>query len=93
LTLAKLANLISKAGKNSIFIGDFNMTGVNWETGTCKAHERVVAEAIEDKLMVQLVDFARHKKGNILDLVVTNMPERVLEGGRREGSVRVTTAF
>jgi Endonuclease-reverse transcriptase len=77
--MTKLAELISQAGKNSILIGDFNLPGVCWETGTCKANERVVVDAIEDKLMVQMVDFATHIRGNILDLVVTNIPERVLE--------------
>ena len=44
----------------------------------------VVMEAVEDKLMTQLVDFSTQVKGNILDLVITNMPERVLEV-REEG--------
>jgi Endonuclease-reverse transcriptase len=77
--MTKLTELISQAGKNSILIGDFNLPGVCWETGTCRPIERAVVEAIEDRLMVQMVYFATHTKGNILDLVVTNMPERVLD--------------
>ena len=40
--------------------------------------------ATEDEMMTQLVEFATHTKGNILDLVLTNSPELVvsLEGGR-----------
>jgi hypothetical protein len=34
--------------------------------------------------MAQMVDFPTHTKGNILDLVITNMPERILEV-REEG--------
>ena len=44
----------------------------------------MVMEAVEYKLMTQLVDFSTQVKGNILDLVITNMPERVLEV-REEG--------
>ena len=41
-------------------------------------------ETFEDMLMTQLVEFSTQVKGNILDLVITNMPERVLEV-REEG--------
>ena len=41
-------------------------------------------EAVEDKLMSQLVEFSTQIKGNILDLVLTNMPERISEV-REEG--------
>ena len=35
--------------------------------------------AVDDTLMEQMVEFPTHIKGNILDLVLTNMPERVVE--------------
>jgi hypothetical protein len=82
--MTNLAELISRAGKNSIFIGDFNLPGVDWTTGQSRANEKQVVDAVENKLMTQLVDFPTHIKGNILDLVITNMPERVLEV-REEG--------
>jgi hypothetical protein len=82
--MTKLAELIAKAGKHSILIGDFNLPGVDWTTGHCRANERQVVETVENKLMAQLVDFPTHIKGNVLDLVITNMPERVLEV-REEG--------
>jgi Reverse transcriptase (RNA-dependent DNA polymerase)/Endonuclease-reverse transcriptase len=82
--MTKLAELINSAPKNSVLIGDFNLPGACWDTGTCKASERAVIEAVEDKLMTQLVDFSAHIKGNILDLVVTDMQERILEV-REEG--------
>jgi Reverse transcriptase (RNA-dependent DNA polymerase)/Endonuclease-reverse transcriptase len=82
--MTMLAELIKSAPKNSVIIGDFNLPGACWDTGTSKASERVVVEAVEDKLMTQLVDFSTHIKGNVLDLVVTDMPERVLEV-REEG--------
>jgi len=36
-------------------------------------------EAVQDSAMEQLIDFPTHLKGNILDLVITNIPERVEE--------------
>jgi hypothetical protein len=84
VNMTKLADLIRAADKNSVMIGDFNLPGVDWTTGHCRANEKQVVETIEEKLMVQVVDFPTHIKGNILDLVITNVPERVLEV-REEG--------
>jgi hypothetical protein len=36
-------------------------------------------DATEEALLEQLVDFPTHIRGNCLDLVLTNMPERILE--------------
>ncbi len=36
-------------------------------------------EAMEDAMMEQLVNFPTHIEGNILDLMITNKPERVAE--------------
>jgi hypothetical protein len=80
----RLADLISSAGKNTIMIGDFNLPGVDWEAGTARAGERKVVEAAHDQLMEQMVTFATHTKGNILDLVLTNIPDRISEV-REEG--------
>jgi Endonuclease-reverse transcriptase len=82
--MTRLAELISRAGKNTVLIGDFNLPGVDWSNGLCRSNERQVVEAVNEKLMVQMVDFATHTEGNILDLVVTNMPERILDV-REEG--------
>jgi hypothetical protein len=67
-----------------LFIGDFNMPGVDWMTGQGRDAERLIVEPAQDKFCVQLVDFSTHIKGNILDLVLTNIPERVAEV-REEG--------
>jgi hypothetical protein len=82
--MTKLAELIGRAEKNSLLIGDFNLPGVDWTTGYCRANERQIVDVMEDKFMAQMVDFPTHTKGNILDLVITNMPERILEV-REEG--------
>jgi Endonuclease-reverse transcriptase len=80
--MTRLAELIKNAGKNSVFIGYFNQPGVEWETGVARAGKREVVEAVH--LMEQMVEFDTHLKGNILDLVLTNMPERIMEV-REEG--------
>jgi hypothetical protein len=74
----RLAELIGSAGKHSM-IGDFNLPGVDWEAGVARAAERRVLEAVQDKLMEQMVTFDTHTKGNTLDLVLTNIPDRVTE--------------
>jgi hypothetical protein len=82
--MTKLADLIRSADKNSIFIGDFNLPSVDWDTGTARNSDKVVVEAAEDMFMQQLVDFSTHIRGNILDLVMTNVQERIVDV-REEG--------
>jgi Reverse transcriptase (RNA-dependent DNA polymerase)/Endonuclease-reverse transcriptase len=74
-----LADLIRNAAPNSILIGDFNLPGVDWETGEARPNERPVVEAVQDALMDQMVDFSTHLRGNVLDLVLTNIPNRVTD--------------
>jgi len=72
-----LANLIKNAPPNSILIGDFNLPGIDWETGTATGRAREILEAAEERFFEQLVDFPTHTKGNTLDLVLTNSSEMV----------------
>ncbi len=74
-----------QAKKNSIFVGDFNLPEIDWNAGTARGRANVLLEAMEESMMEELVNFPTHLKGNTLDLVITNMPERVdevVEGGR-----------
>jgi hypothetical protein len=82
--MTKLADLIRSADKNSIFIGDFNLPSVDWDTGTARNSDKIVVEAVEEMFMQQLVDFSTHTKRNILDLVITNVQERIVDV-REEG--------
>jgi hypothetical protein len=82
--LAQLENLIKSAGKNTLLIGDFNLPSADWEAGTALAGERGVLEVAEEMMMEQMVKFSTHLKGNILDLALTNMQERIVEV-REEG--------
>ena len=62
-----------------MIIGDFNLPNIDWERGVATGPGKELLEAVEDKLMSQLVEFSTQLKGNILDLVLTNMPERISE--------------
>ena len=65
--------------KNTILIGDFNLPDLDWEKGTASGRTRKLLEVANDNMLEQLVKFPTHLKGNILDLVLTNVPERVHE--------------
>jgi endonuclease/exonuclease/phosphatase family metal-dependent hydrolase len=83
--MTRLAELIRTADKNTLFIGDFNLPGIDWTTGHGRGAEKLVVVAAHDKFCEQMVDFSTHTKGNTLDLVLTTIPERiseVREGGR-----------
>jgi hypothetical protein len=62
-----------------VLIGDFNLPEVDWEMGETTRRSRDLVEALDDQLLVQMVDFLTHIKGNVLDLVLTNIPERITE--------------
>ena len=65
--------------KNSILVRDFNVPEIDWQEGQARGRAAKVMEAADDKLLEQLVDFGTHVRGNILDLLLTNIPEQVLE--------------
>ncbi len=77
--MTKLIELVKTVGKESVLIGDFNLPEVDWEMGETTRRSRDLVEALDDQLLVQMVDFPTHIKGNVLDLVLTNIPERVIE--------------
>ena len=64
------------AKKKSVLIGDFNLPDIDWGTGLGQGRAADVVRAVEDSLMVQLVDFPTQVRGNTLDLVLTNMYTR-----------------
>ena len=75
-----LCDLISSAPDNTLIIGDFNFPGIDWTNYTAKdAKSRLFLETIEEHEFNQLIDFPTHIKGNILDLALTNFPEKVLD--------------
>ena len=75
----KLEDLIRSSDKNSVFFGDFNLPEIDWEMGRARGRAKQLHEAMEDMMMEQMVRFSTHIKGNVLDLVLTNIPERIDE--------------
>jgi len=74
-----LLQVIESAGRNSIFIGDFNLPRIDWCYGTASGSDTMILDKLNDHGFEQLIDTPTHVKGNILDLVLTNAPERVQE--------------
>jgi hypothetical protein len=76
--LQQLCNLLERQEQNSIVIGDFNLPDISWEDESSGPKGRQLYETVLENNLVQLVNFATHSKGNILDLAITNCPERIL---------------
>jgi len=74
--MEELRILIQNAEPETVMIGDFNLPGVEW--GTAGSTGCQLAEEAADKNFVQLIDFPTHTKGNILDLILTNVPEKIV---------------
>ncbi len=73
-----LVELVRKTDENSVIVGDFNLPGIDWERGTATGRRWTqFLEACEDAGLEQLVTFQTQVRGNILDLLLTNIPDRV----------------
>ena len=77
-SIADLTNLVRSVEERSILIGDFNLPEVEWSNWRTAARSREFLSVAEEKLLEQMVNFPTHTRGNMLDLVLTNIPERVL---------------
>ena len=78
-SIEALSDLIRSVERNSILIGDFNIPEIDWQMGQARGRGAKVLEAAEDKLLEQMIDFSTHIRGNILNLLLTNITEQVLE--------------
>jgi Reverse transcriptase (RNA-dependent DNA polymerase)/Endonuclease-reverse transcriptase len=79
-SMINLAQLIRNVPVNTVMVGDFNLPGLDWVKGEARgAGADEVLEACNEKFLEQLVDFPTHLKGNTLDLILTNVPERFLD--------------
>ncbi len=74
-----LIELVKTAPKNSIFIGDFNLPEVNWSEAAAGGRTQGLRQAMEEKYMEQLVNTPTQVRGNILDLVITDIPDRIAD--------------
>ena len=60
-------------------LGDLNIPDIDWETVTSTSGSNLTREFcsfVNDFSLTQLVFSSTHKHGNILDLILTNQPER-----------------
>ena len=74
----QLCNMLKNMDKHTILIGDVNLPEINWLDGTSKSRGRKVLETTLEEDLTQLVNFPTHVKGNTLDLVITNCPDKVI---------------
>ena len=74
----ELVKLFEKTKPNSLYYGDFNLPKTNFQVSTSDAKGKPILEVVENQFLDQLIDFPTHNKGNILDLIFTNMPDNVL---------------
>ena len=75
-----LCDMVENLSNNEphLILGDFNMPEINWAnyTGPNKYHRFI--DILCDKSLEQIVDFPTHSRGNILDLIITNCPDRIV---------------
>ena len=63
---------------NTIILGDFNAPDINWLTLTTGSlFSRDLCNTLHLQNYLQLITFPTHQAGNILDLIHTNVPQRI----------------
>jgi Reverse transcriptase (RNA-dependent DNA polymerase)/Endonuclease-reverse transcriptase len=76
--LLKLENFLNTVEERTVLIGDFNLPDIDWQEGMAGSNAaRRILEKCDDKFLEQMVLFPTHKCGNVLDLVLTNIPEEI----------------
>jgi hypothetical protein len=76
--IVQLCEMLQHLDKNTVVLGDFNLPEINWLREESGPRGRPVLETAMEHSLTQLVEFSTHLKGNILDLVLVNCPERIL---------------
>ena len=67
-----LLKAIKNSPKQSVLIGDFNYSDIDWKNRTASAKiSKDFLELVEDKFLKQCIDFPTHNSGKTLDLVLT----------------------
>ncbi len=75
-----LSEVTRKTDKCSIIVGDFNLPSIDWERRSAAgARPTQFLEACEEANLDQLITFPTQVRGNTLDLLITNIPDRVTE--------------
>ena len=81
----ELNKLLYSLPRNCIIFGDFNYPNIDWNSyssnsSTCKTF----LDTVISKDLTQIINFPTHLKGNILDLVLTDLPSEIISA-RCEG--------
>ena len=76
--LSELTKLLQTNEKNCFFIGDFNLPEIDWMDNTGPRKYLNFLDTCQEHGLEQMVTFPTHKKGNTLDLVLTNNPDIVI---------------
>ena len=81
----ELNKLLYSLPRNCIIFGDFNYPNIDWNSyssnsSTCKTF----LDTVMSKDLTQIINFPTHLKGNILDLVLTDLPSEIISA-RCEG--------
>ena len=74
----KLCELLENRPKNTILIGDINLPNIDWTTGQSDSRGRELYNTVQEENLEQLIRFPTHNKGNVLDLLITNMASQVV---------------
>ena len=75
---SELCDLLKSLDKNNLIIGDFNFPTIDWENNSGENKCRPFLDSLNDKFLQQMVDFPTHICGNVLALVLTDIPERII---------------
>ena len=73
----QLCRLLEAAEKNCVLVGDYNLPNIDWHNGTAPKGDEQLVQTLQEKALTQLVGFPTHLKGNCLDLIITDVPEKV----------------
>lgn len=73
-----LCELVNKDRRNTFIIGDLNYPNADWETGIGDNKSQPFLDAINNKFLTQCIDFPTHSKGNILDVIITDVPNKII---------------
>ena len=74
----KLLDILSKLPRDTVLIGDINIPHVDWTSGRGDARGRELFNTVLEENLEQLVNFPTHNKGSTLDLVITNMADKIV---------------
>ena len=96
ITLSNTLLHLSKFTNNNpvLILGDFNFPDINWSTLTGHStNSNSFCDFTFDNSLSQLVSHATHNKGNILDLVLSNVPELFANCAVQQSSILLTDHY